>query len=395
MKKNRKVLLITNDFYPSRGGIQETIIGLAGSFSVNTTVLAPCYPNYDMTKDNKFSFSVVRTNGLRQDREIDKLLFIFFRRPLIFFIRTFFIIIRIPDLRRFSFVICGHITTLLIGLFVKQVAKIPVGVVVHGKECFYKGILKELKYAVAKFLINRIDFIFLSNSFIRNKLIDMGIAQNKIVTIPFGVNFDEKVPVLQKKERKEKKEGKIILTVGRLVERKGHSYVIHALPDVLEKFPSVSYQIVGKGNMEHKLENLVREKGLEKYVEFYGEVDNLTRFYRNCDIFVMPSRFVKETGDVEGFGLVFLEANYFSKPVIAGRSGGISDAVIDGETGFLVDPENSQEIADTIIKLLDNPELARKLGEQGRKRVVEEFTWRKAAEIIEEKMSDCKVRENK
>ncbi|MCK4575090.1 glycosyltransferase family 4 protein, partial [candidate division WOR-3 bacterium] len=83
-----------------------------------------------------------------------------------------------------------------------------------------------------------------------------------------------------------------------------------------------------------------------------------------------------------------MEANFFGKPVIGGRSGGVSDAIIDGVTGLLVDPESPEEIANGIIKLFENPELARKLGEQGRKRVLEEFTWESAARIIERAMGE-------
>jgi phosphatidylinositol alpha-1,6-mannosyltransferase len=189
---------------------------------------------------------------------------------------------------------------------------------------------------------------------------------------------------------KRKDANKVILTVGRLVERKGHEFVLKALPLIAERYPQLKYLIIGKGPMEKKLRNIVERKKLSDVVEFHGEVDNIADFYGNCDVFIMPSRFIEKKGDVEGFGLVFLEANFFGKPVIAGNSGGISDAVIDGETGILVNPENPKEIADAVLKLFDDPKLARKLGEQGRKRVLEEFTWDRAAEIIERTMGGGK-----
>lgn len=94
-------------------------------------------------------------------------------------------------------------------------------------------------------------------------------------------------------------------------------------------------------------------------------------------------------------GVVFLEANYFGKPVIGGNSGGIPDAIKDGLTGFLVNPEDPVDIATKIKKLIDNPRLARKLGEQGRKRVHDEFTWERAASIIERVMLQHQVKSEK
>lgn len=99
-----------------------------------------------------------------------------------------------------------------------------------------------------------------------------------------------------------------------------------------------------------------------------------------CDIFVMPARNI--AGDFEGFGIVYLEANLAGKPVIAGRSGGVSDAVIDGLNGLLVDPENVNDLSKKIIRLALDHELRQKLGEQGRERALREFNWQKQTEKI-------------
>jgi phosphatidylinositol alpha-1,6-mannosyltransferase len=104
------------------------------------------------------------------------------------------------------------------------------------------------------------------------------------------------------------------------------------------------------------------------------------QWYNASDIFIMPSRNIN--GDFEGFGIVYLEANLAGKPVIAGRSGGVGDAVIDGLNGLMVDPENVNDIREKIIKLALNPELRHKLGEQGRRRVIEEFNWKKQVNKI-------------
>ena len=107
--------------------------------------------------------------------------------------------------------------------------------------------------------------------------------------------------------------------------------------------------------------------------------EHLPALYNLSDVFVMPNRTPEETRDVEGFGIVFLEANACEVPVVGGRSGGTSDAVADGETGLLVDGSSPAEIARAVTRLLQNPTLARRMGAAGRARVVREFTWDRAA----------------
>jgi len=165
----------------------------------------------------------------------------------------------------------------------------------------------------------------------------------------------------------------VILTVGNLVERKGHDVVLKSLPKVLKEVPNTVYLIVGDGEQKQNLKELVDELGLGEQVIFTGRVPEkeLPQYYNACDVFIMPSREIGS--DIEGFGIVFLEAGACSKPVIGGRSGGIIDAVEDGVSGILVDPTNVDEISQTLITLLTDDELARRLGRQGRKRVEEDF----------------------
>lgn len=141
--------------------------------------------------------------------------------------------------------------------------------------------------------------------------------------------------------------------------------------------------IIGKGEEEERLLKLTKDLGLEKYVKFIGYIEPKDRslYYNICDVFVMPSK----TADIdyESFGIVYAETNTCGKPVIGGKSGGIEDAVIDGVTGILVDPENIEEIKGAIIRLLTDQEYAKKLGENGRTRVEEELNWASVGKKIE------------
>ncbi len=177
----------------------------------------------------------------------------------------------------------------------------------------------------------------------------------------------------------------VILTVGNLVARKGHDTTIRSLPRLLQLVPDVTYLIVGDGPYRSQLETLATELGIRNRVIFAGRLadEDLAQLYALCDVFVMPSRAQLDEKDVEGFGIVFLEANACAKPVIGGRSGGVPEAIVDGVTGLLVDPNDSGELADAIARLLTDREFANRLGQQGRERAVNEFSWRRAADSVQ------------
>jgi phosphatidylinositol alpha-1,6-mannosyltransferase len=167
---------------------------------------------------------------------------------------------------------------------------------------------------------------------------------------------------------------RVILTHGRLDPRKGHDIVLHALRRVVDARADVVYLITGDGPNESFLRETARAADLGSHVVFGGRIEetDIAALYHASDVFVMASRRIGD--NVEGFGIVCLEAAAAARPVIAGRSGGVSDAVLDGETGYLVDPSDPVAIADRILALLDDPGLARRLGEAGRARVEAEFT---------------------
>ena len=148
-----------------------------------------------------------------------------------------------------------------------------------------------------------------------------------------------------------------LLTVARLVPRKGVDTVIRALPAVIRNHPEVRYRVVGQGPDRTRLEALASELGVARHVEFVGGVDHeaLCREYSAADLFVLMSRSEAGGTDIEGFGMVCLEAQAAGVPVIAGRSGGVPDALRDGVSGLLVEPTNNEALAAVIVRLLDDP----------------------------------------
>jgi len=173
----------------------------------------------------------------------------------------------------------------------------------------------------------------------------------------------------------------LLLTVARLVRRKGHDLVLDAMALLRAEGVDVRYAIVGDGPELGPLRAKAAALALDRKVIFAGAVadDELPHWYAGCDIFVMPSRDLAGEPP-EGFGLVYLEANAAGKPVVGARTGGVVDAIADNCSGLLVPPEDPVALAAALRRLLSDRGLAARLGEQGRARVLGHFTWRRVAE---------------
>ncbi|MFX0106325.1 MAG: glycosyltransferase family 4 protein [Candidatus Hodarchaeota archaeon] len=171
----------------------------------------------------------------------------------------------------------------------------------------------------------------------------------------------------------------ILLSVGRHVPRKNFDLVIRAIHHIKQQKPDIKikYYLIGSGPETPHLRELTKELYLEDEVQFLGFVDKNTRnkYYKISDVFTMPSTIKRES--IEGFGIVFLEANYYKIPVIGTLSGGIIEAIIDGKTGFLIKPNDINELIEKILYFYENPEKRKKIGNQGYERVINEFNWNK------------------
>jgi phosphatidylinositol alpha-1,6-mannosyltransferase len=177
--------------------------------------------------------------------------------------------------------------------------------------------------------------------------------------------------------------GRTVVSLGRLVPRKGFDLSLRAIASIVEEYPDLSYVIVGDGPERARLEGLARDLGIGAQVHFLGKVDDLTKWaaYDACDLFLMPNRELGGT-DWEGFGIVFLEAALASRPAIAGRSGGAADAVVHDVTGLLIDPESDSQLAGALAQLLRDPAFRAGLGQAGHVRALAEFTAESAVERL-------------
>ena len=170
---------------------------------------------------------------------------------------------------------------------------------------------------------------------------------------------------------------KVIVSVGRLVHRKGQDHLIEAMPQILKVHPDAHLVLVGQGPYLEHLAKLVAANQLQDSVSFIGRIQyqELPQYICIGDIFAMPSRSRFMGLEVEGLGIVYLEASACGLPVIAGKSGGAPDAVIEGSTGVVVDGTSSEEIAAAAIALLSDPDKAQEMGKLGRQWIVDQWRW--------------------
>lgn len=178
----------------------------------------------------------------------------------------------------------------------------------------------------------------------------------------------------------------VLLSVARLVPRKGIDTTIASLPAILERYPNATYVVVGTGPDQARLEGLAAELGVARSVTFLGDVaeDALPACYAAADIFVLPVRTIADEDEIEGFGIVYVEASASGLPCVATTAGGVADAVGDGITGLLVPPAEPRPLADALLRLLDDPALSARLGSNGRCAVETHFHWDRAAREVTE-----------
>jgi len=248
----------------------------------------------------------------------------------------------------------------------------------------------ELRRRVAEKVYRNASKIVTISHFTVAQLIEFGMSRDQIVLAPPGVDVEQFNPDMDIADFRAKLapgDANILLTIGRLTERKGHAQVISVLPKVLEAVPNLRYVIAGRDlDAGENLRNLAKRLDLEKQVVFLGHIndDDIPKLYCACDVFIMANYELEHNRDTEGFGIVFLEANACGKPVIGGRAGGVPDAIVHGETGLLVDATDLDALSQAIIKLLTDKAHARSLGTKGRKRALEHFGWEMAASTVRE-----------
>ena len=356
-------LFITNDFPPMAGGeagCYELVCAAVPPERV--VVLAPQLPAADAF-DARQAYRIIRSRVPVGPHPLARLvqIGIFFRQAVTIVRRE-----RIDDVH------IGHLHLGLVGLALKRLLGTPYVLYLHGGEMAAYLRFAPVR-AMARTIVRNSRLIVANSEYTQARYEAMGMRFPRVETLLRSVGVDRFRPGIDPRGVRRRygvNGGHVLLTVGRLVERKGHDMVIRALPQVERAVGPVQYIVAGSGPEGQRLHALARALGCAERVRFIGHVaeEDLAPLYAACDIFVMPSRELAQRDGVEGFGAVFLEAGACAKPVVGGRSGGIADAVHDGVTGLLVNPTDVDELAAALIHLLRDPAEARRLGAQGRRR---------------------------
>lgn len=231
---------------------------------------------------------------------------------------------------------------------------------------------------LAAFAAREADAVIAISAYTADLIAATGAVSASTTLIPPGVDIPSETSPLPA-------DRPTVLTISRLDERyKGHDVMIRAFSLVLSKVPDARWIVVGDGSLRLGLEQLARSYRVDHAISFLGAVCDEQRdaWLRRADLLAMPSRLPAGGFAGEGFGIVYLEAGVFAKPVVAGNVGGAVDAVVDGETGLLVDPLDPLAVAEAISRLLADGELARRLGAAGQARA-QLYAWPRVVERVQ------------
>ena len=224
---------------------------------------------------------------------------------------------------------------------------------------------------VYKRLFEKGDLFTANTNFTKSQMVELGCTPEKVKILPVGLKMD----IFQFKERKVAADEQVtILTVGRLVEKKGYEYAIKAFAKLAGKYDNIDYSIVGDGPLHEKFKSLVHDLGIENFVRFQGALNRteVLQMYAKSDIFLLPS-VTAATGDMEGQGLVLQEAQAVGLPVLSTLHNGIPDGVLDGKTGFLVPEKDVDALVERLEFLIHNPQERITMGASGRKFVEDRY----------------------
>ena len=365
----KNILVITNDFGPRTGGIETFVMGLLERIVDHKVVVFTSQQGdtseYDQQWFKKFGVQVIR------DRS----------KILLPSLRVAKRAKEIAQMHNIEVVVFGAAAPL--ALMAPKLRKAGIKKIIaltHGHEVWWARIFP-FNLAMKR-IGNSVDHLTYLGEFTR-QAISRSLSQKSIdsmVKIAPGIDtshFSPQADATQRRTELGLESKKIVISVGRLVHRKGQDKLIQAFPTIVREIPNAHLLIVGEGPYRAHLEKLVEKLSLKANVTFVGRIfyNDLPSYLSASDVFVMPSRSRFFGLEVEGLGIVYLEASACAIPVVAGVSGGAPDAVQEGITGLCVDGTNIGQIAEAVIHICSDSKRATKMGLAGRNWVIEQWQW--------------------
>lgn len=365
----KKILFVTNDFGPRAGGIESFIMGLVERLPRDSVTVFTSSQGDTSGYDTKW----LQDYGVDVIRDRSKMLL---PTP-----RVARAIKSIVHEREFAVACFGAAAPL--GLLAPTLRKAGIARIVsltHGHEVWWAKIFP-FSLAIRR-IGDTVDVLTYLGDFTRRN-ISLALtpkAREAMVRIAPGIDVSHFTPETAPSTLRNDlglSNKSVIVSVGRLVPRKGQDRLIQALPLIRKTVPNVHLLLVGEGSYRKTLEKLAEENQVKELVTFVGRVPytRLPAYFRCGDIFAMPSRSRMAGLEVEGLGIVYLEASGCGLPVIAGNSGGAPDAVVDGVTGIVVDGTNINDIAAAIVRVLSDPAKMKAMGAAGNEWVTSGWSW--------------------
>jgi len=369
-----KTLLLSEIFPPTNGGSGRWFWELYSRLSRSEYIIAAGQAVSDEVFDKTHDLNVTRVNLTSPSWGIKSI------TGLKFYWRVFNHIRKLIKQHKITTIHCGRcLPEGFIGYLFYKLYNIPYVCYIHGEDVEAAATSRELIWIVKKVLANATTLICNSQNTANLILNNWQAAPDKTVILNPGCDTERFIPAEENDGVKKSLgwQGKrVVLTVGRLQKRKGQDMLIRALPEIKKSIPDVLYAIIGGGSEKQELEVLTQKLGLEDNVLFMTEIsdEQMIQAYQQCDVFALPNRNFQQ--DIEGFGMVLVEAQACGKPVIAGDSGGTAETMLIGKTGFIIDCTQPEPIATKLTELLQNPERCKAMGKKARKHVECTLDWK-------------------
>lgn len=364
-----KILCITNDFGPRAGGIETFVIGLIERLPKNSVVVytssQPDSAAFDRAWMENYGVLVIRDKSKvllptpRVSKEVRKIL-------------------RRESITRVFFGAAAPLGLLSHGL--RRAGAERIVALTHGHEVWWAKVWP-FSWAMRR-IGSGVDNLTYLGDFTRSQISRAltDSATNAMVKIAPGIDTNHFAPRADAQALRIElglSEKNVIVSVGRLVHRKGQDTLVESMPEILSQIPDAHLLFIGEGPYKDYLVKRATELKVTDAITFIGRIQyaELPRYICVGDIFAMPSRSRLAGLEVEGLGIVYLEASACGLAVVGGKSGGAPDAVLEGETGYAVDGTSAQAVAEAVITLLKNPERASQMGARGRQWIIAEWRW--------------------
>jgi len=380
----KKVLIISLEFPPQVGGIATYVHNLANALDPEKTViLAPGGNDKFATAKQKKEWDAKQKYKIIRK----KLLFPKFIWPR--WVLLLFQVRKIIKKEKIEIIFVQHALPVgYAGIVMKKLFKVPFLLFSHGTDLIAGTATVWKKRMITKVSIAAEQVIFNSYS-LQNRYLRVlpQFEKKSFVLYPCPEPSFLQAPArdeIDALRRKYALEGKqTLLSISRLDEGKGFLYMIRYMPKILEQIPNLVWFIIGDGVKRDIIIDSIRKNNLQNVVRFIGEIPHadLNKYFYTSDIFVLLTH--PDEGREEGLGLVFLEASAAGLPIVAGRSGGVEEAVLDGQTGLVVEAGSEKQVISSLLKLLKEKDYANQLGGAAKERILKDFQWDKQIKLLD------------